>query len=74
MLTMILDAVKLFFTGRLFADYKMVMTRAIATALLGALVTVGLGIVSKNWMLAATAGGAIGGGLLPFLFKNLKYK
>lgn len=73
MFSMIIDSMKLFVTGRLFANYGQVFTRAIFASLLGAAVTVGAGHVT-SWLLAAVAGGVVGGFALPILFKNLKYK
>ncbi|CAN0583174.1 unnamed protein product [Laminaria digitata] len=73
MFSMILDSMKLFFAGRLFANYSEVFTRAILATVIGATVTVGVGLIAPT-LLAAIAGGAVGGFMLPILFKNLKYR
>jgi len=64
---MILDSMKLFFAGRLFANYREVLTRAILATVIG------IGLIAST-ILAAIAGGAVGGFMLPILFKNLKYR
>ncbi|WP_422342825.1 hypothetical protein [Parasphingorhabdus sp.] len=73
MFSTIVDSMKLFFAGRLFANYGEVFTRAILATVVGAAVTVGVGIVTST-LLAAIAGGAVGGFMLPILYKNLKYR
>jgi hypothetical protein len=73
MFSMILDSMKLFFAGRLFANYREVLTRAILATVIGAAVTIGIGLIAST-ILAAIAGGAVGGFMLPILFKNLKYR
>ena len=43
MFSMVMDSVKLFVTGRLFANYTQVFLRGILATLLGAVILVGLG-------------------------------
>lgn len=73
MFSAILDSIKLFFAGRLFTNYREVLSRAVLAAFVGAVVTVGVGMATSP-VLAAIAGGAVGGFMLPIMYKNLKYK
>ena len=73
MFSMVMDSVKLFVTGRLFANYTQVFLRGILATLLGAVILVGLGqFVSV--VIAAVVGGAVSGFTLPILDKDLKYR
>jgi hypothetical protein len=74
MLDMAKNSIQLFFQGRLFQDRGQVMRQvalgAGGTAVM-AMVLLALGL--PTW-LAAIIAGALGGGVQPYLFKNLKYR
>jgi hypothetical protein len=72
MLDMLVNAAKLFFVGKLFRDNAAFFRQwglGFATALA---LMVGLGFL--NPWLGMVVGGVAGGALLPWLFKDLKYK
>ncbi|MAY21112.1 MAG: hypothetical protein CL955_10890 [Erythrobacteraceae bacterium] len=73
MLGMILDSMKLFFTGRLFQDYRMVAIRFLVAVVCGALTMLAVGHFFAP-LTGAIAGGAVAGFLQPILFKDLKYR
>jgi hypothetical protein len=71
MLDMVVNAVKLFFVGKLFRD-NVAFFRQWGIAFAAAVVLMaGLGLLHP-W-LGMIAGGAAGGALVPWLFKDLKY-
>ena len=70
---MILDSMKLFFTGRLFQDYGKVARQFAVGVICGAAAMVAVGYFVTP-VLGAVAGGAVAGLLQPYLFKDLKYK
>lgn len=71
MLDMVMHSMKLFFAGKLFRD-NWAFFRQLGLGFLVALVLmVGIGWV--NVWLGMVAGGAIGGALMPWLFRDLKY-
>lgn len=72
MLGMAIDSAKLFFAGKLFQNYKEVMTKLIIGAGLGAITLVIVGQFLPVWA-AAIIGGAVAGAAQPVLFKDLKY-
>lgn len=74
MFSVVIDSMKLFFSGRLFQDYNMVMRNFIFGAICGVAVMIAVYLLIHNTMIAAICGGAVAGLLQPYLFKNLKYK
>ncbi len=74
MLEMALSSILLFFRGKLFADPSMVC-RQLA---IGIVATAVLLIVIAEWgappWFAALVAGLLGGGLQPYLFKDLRYR
>ena len=71
MIEMVVNAAKLFVVGKLFRD-NLAFFRQWGIGFAAALVLmVGLGFV--NPWLGMVAGGAAGGALLPWLFRDLKY-
>lgn len=72
MFSMFLDSVKLFLRGKLFRDNAAVFRQwAIGFAVTCVLV-VALALWVHVW-LGAVAGGLVGGALMPYLFRDLKY-
>ena len=71
---MALNSASIFFKGKLFADNK----KAFGQIAVGAGATALLFLAARKLGLpawsAALVAGFIGGGLQPFLFKNLKYR
>jgi len=67
-----LDAMKLFFAGKLFKDNRKVMLRFALAAVGGALVGIVLGQFAPLWV-AAVAAGAVAGFAQPILLKSVKY-
>ena len=74
MFSVVLDGMKLFFTGRLFQDYRMVLRNFVVGVLCGVAVMIAVHMLTYNLLIAAICGGAVSGLLQPVLFKNLKYK
>ncbi len=72
MLDMAVNSGKLFVTGKLFKDNKLVMRQLAIGVGAGAVVIVVLAQFAPLWA-AAVAGGAVSGFLQPMLFKDLKY-
>jgi len=71
MLDMVIHSMKLFFAGKLFRD-NWAFFRQLGLGFLVTLVLmVGIGWV--NLWLGMVAGGAIGGALVPWLFRDLKF-
>jgi hypothetical protein len=68
----VLSSVGLFFSGKLFQDTALATRLLLAGALLGAVVTVGLGLFVPLWA-AAVAGGLASGLVQPWLYRNIKY-
>lgn len=71
MLAMVVNAGKLFFVGKLFRD-NLAFFRQWGIGFAVALVLM-VAISFVNPWLGMVAGGAAGGALLPWLFKDLKY-
>lgn len=67
-----MSSASLFFQGKLFKDNAKAMQLLALGAIVGAGLTVGVGLVAPNWV-AAIAGGAVSGLLQPYLYKNIKY-
>jgi hypothetical protein len=68
----VLSSAKLFFQGKLFQDTSLAIRLLAAGAAAAAVVTVLVGLVAPLWV-AAVAGGAVGGLLQPYLYRNIKY-
>lgn len=62
----------LFFQGKLFQDTALAIRLLLTGAGAAAAVTVLVGMVAPLWA-AAFAGGAVGGLLQPWLYRNIKY-
>jgi hypothetical protein len=71
MLDMVINAVKLFVAGKLFRD-NMVFFRQWGIGFAVALLLMA-GLSALNPWIGMVVGGALGGALLPWLFKDLKY-
>ena len=71
MLDMVVNAVKLFFVGKLFRD-NMAFLRQWGMGFAAALVLMG-GLSFLNPWLGMVLGGAASGALLPWLYRDLKY-
>jgi hypothetical protein len=67
-----LSSARLFVQGKLFKDTGQAIRLMLLGALAGAVVTVAVGLVLPLWV-AALAGGLTGGGLQPWLYRNIKY-
>ena len=74
MFSVVFDGMKLFFSGRLFQDYRMVLRKFVIGVLCGIVVMVAVHLLTYNLLIAAICGGAVSGLLQPILFKNLKYR
>ncbi len=74
MWSMALTSMTLFFQGKLFAEpakaYRQIAIGAGVTAIL----LIVLSLLGAPVWAAAIVGGLIGGGLQPYLFKDLKYR
>ncbi|MHB0772872.1 hypothetical protein ACYCVF_32060 [Bradyrhizobium sp. 1.29L] len=68
------NSIVLFFRGKLFADpmkaYQMILIGVAVTALL----LVGLARAGAPLWIAAPIAALLGGGLQPYLFRNLRYR
>jgi|AGTN01.2.fsa_nt_gi ABC-type nitrate/sulfonate/bicarbonate transport system permease component len=73
MFEMATQSMRLFFTGKLFQDTPKALRQIAIGGVAGAAAAILVGQFAPLW-LAAAAGGAVGGFLLPFLFKDLKYR
>jgi hypothetical protein len=74
MWTMARSAIGLFFRGRLFADpRKAYLLLALGCALTAAVFAAAVFAGAPPWAAAALAG-FMGGGVQPFLFKNIRYR
>jgi len=71
MLDMVVNAAKLFFVGKLFRDNLAFFRQWGIGFAVALLLMAGLGYV--NPWLGMVVGGAAGGALLPWLFRDLKY-
>jgi hypothetical protein len=67
------NSIILFFRGKLFADPKMAMRQLALGVFVTAAVLIVLGEVEAPLWLAALLAGLAGGGLQPYLFKDLRY-
>lgn len=73
MFDMFLNSAKLFLRGKLFQNSN----QALKQWLIGLAVTLAV-LLALSWLLnplvAAISGGLLGGALMPYLFKDLKYR
>lgn len=72
MIYLAIDSMKLFLRGRLFRDNAAVFRKWI----LGFVITVAVILLLAEFVnvwLGAIVGGLIGGAVMPFLFRNLRY-
>lgn len=68
------SSMTLFFKGKLFADPRKVYCQLAVGVLVTVVLLAGLtGLGAPIWA-AAVAAGLIGGGIQPYLFRNLKYR
>jgi hypothetical protein len=67
------NSIVLFFRGKLFAEPNKVMQRLAIGIVVTAVLLVGLAKVGAPLWLAALAAALVGGGLQPYLFKDLRY-
>jgi hypothetical protein len=72
MLDMVVNAAKLFVAGKLFRDNLAFFRQWGIGFVVALLLMAGLSVVIDPW-LGMLVGGALGGALLPWLFKDLKY-
>lgn len=72
MLDMVMNSSRLFFTGKLFQDNKLVFRQLAIGAGTGLVVLIVAAQFLPIWA-AAIGGGAVSGFLQPILFKDLKY-
>ncbi len=70
---MFIQSMKMFLSGKLFRDNKLVMKQGVIGVLLDIVLVVGLGKFVLPMWLAAMIGGVASGALMPYLFKDLKY-
>ncbi|QCI79839.1 hypothetical protein E6W36_10965 [Hankyongella ginsenosidimutans] len=68
----VMGSAKLFFQGKLFRDTGLAIRLLLLGALIAAAVTVAVGLVLPVWA-AGIAGGFVGGGVQPWLYRNIKY-
>jgi len=68
----VMGSAKLFFQGKLFKDTALAIRLLLLGALVGAIVTIGVGLVLPVWA-AAVAGGFVAGAIQPWLYRNIKY-
>lgn len=71
MLDMVINSIKLFLAGKLFRDNAAFFKQWGLGFLVSFVLIFGLSFV--NGWLAAVVGGAFGGALMPWLFRDLKY-
>jgi hypothetical protein len=72
MFSMFVNSVKLFLQGKLFRDQGAAL-RAWAIGFIATIALIlGLSVGTNLWV-GAIAGGLLGGALMPYLFRNLKY-
>jgi hypothetical protein len=68
------SSITLFFRGRLFADPTMVARQLAIGAIMTAVLLIVIAKIGAPLWLAALVAGLIGGGLQPYLFKDLRYR
>ncbi|MEP6966615.1 MAG: hypothetical protein ABI906_00910 [Pseudomonadota bacterium] len=68
------SSVALFFKGKLFADPRKVYGQLAIGLLLTATLLVGLAKLGAPFWAAALVAGLVGGGIQPYLFRNLRYR
>jgi len=68
------SSIALFFRGRLFADPTMVARQLAIGAIVTAILLIVIAKIGAPLWLAALVAGVIGGGLQPYLFKDLRYR
>ncbi len=68
------NSMALFFRGKLFADPGKVCGQLAIGVLVTAVLLVGLAKVGAPLWAAALVAGLLGGGLQPYLFKDLRYR
>jgi len=68
----VMGSAKLFLQGKLFKDTALAIRLLLLGALVGAIVTIGVGLVLPVWA-AAVAGGFVAGAIQPWLYRNIKY-
>ena len=74
MFAMAMNSITLFFQGKLFAQPGLVFRQIAIGVVVTALVLIIAAKAGVPLLLAAALAGLIGGGLQPYLFKDLKYK
>jgi len=74
MWSMAMSSVSLFLQGKLFAEAGKVYRQVAIGAAVTAIVMIVLALVGLPVWIAAVAGGLTGGGLQPYLFRDLKYR
>jgi hypothetical protein len=67
------NSMALFFRGRLFADPRKVIRQLLIGIVVTVILFVGLAEAGAPLWLAALVAALLGGGLQPYLFKDLKY-
>jgi hypothetical protein len=67
------NSIALFFRGKLFADPRMVTRQLAIGIVVTAILFVGLAKAGAPLWLAALVAALLGGGLQPYLFKDLRY-
>jgi hypothetical protein len=74
MIDMAKHSIQLFFQGRLFQDNAKAMRQIAGGAGGTALLTALLALAGMPVWLVALVAGALGGAVMPYLFKHLKYR
>jgi hypothetical protein len=74
MWTMAIQAMSLFFRGRLFAEPGKAYLRLALGAAMTAAIFLGLAFSGTPLAAASALAGLLGGGMQPFLFKNIRYR
>jgi hypothetical protein len=67
------NSMALFFRGKLFADPRKVIQQLLIGIVVTVILFVGLATAGAPLWLAALVAALLGGGLQPYLFKDLKY-
>lgn len=73
MIDMVLNAIQLFFRGKLFQDQARVYRDIAIGAAVTAVILIALAVAGAPLWMAAGVAGLAGGALQPWLFRNLKY-
>jgi len=68
------NSISLFFAGKLFADPAKVYSQISVGIVVTAALLIALAVAGVALWLAALVAGLAGGGLQPYLFKDLKYR